>query len=304
MQNTNAPGTDTNSQDFLITKGSSASKVANDLARAGLIKNSLAFKIYVQVTAKQKKIQAGEFRLSPSYNLFKTIDTLSSGPVEIWVTIPEGFRREQIAQKFVEILGKDEDFTEELLSLTDGQEGFLFPDTYLFPKDVAAASVARVLSQTFNTKMTDKMKSDAASLGYSLNQVVTMASIVERETLTAEERPVVAGILYKRLEAGWPLQADATLQYVTGNTRCGSKIDCDWWQVPTVADRELNSKYNTYRFTGLPPAPIANPGITSLNAAAYPEDSEYWYYIHDTDGKIHYATTLEEHNANVDRYLR
>lgn len=304
MQNTNAPGIKTDTQDFLIVKGSSASKVGNDLEKAGLIKSSLAFKIYIQVTAKQKKIQAGEFRLSPSYNLFKTIDTLSAGPVEIWVTIPEGFRREQIAQKFVEVLNKDEEFTNQFLDLTKDQEGYLFPDTYLFPKDVTSGAVARVLNQTFNTKMTEKMKTDSSNLGYSLNQVVTMASIVERETLTAEERPIVAGILYKRLEAGWPLQADATLQFVTGSSRCGSTLDCDWWEVPTVADRELNSRYNTYRFIGLPPAPIANPGITSLSAASYPEDSEYWYYIHDDDGKIHYAKTLEEHNANINKYLR
>lgn len=304
MNNTNAPGADTKTQDFLILKGSSAGKVGDDLQKAGLIKSSLAFKIYVQVTARQSKIQAGEFRLSPSYNLFKTLDELSKGPVEIWVTIPEGFRREQIAGRFMNVLNKDEEFASEFLTLTEGKEGYLFPDTYLFPKDVTASGVVKVLNQTFGTKITDKMKQDILNLGYSENQVVTMASIVEREAITNEERPVVAGILYNRLRIGMALQADATVQYVAANSRCGKNIDCDWWQPPTGEELAIISPYNTYHSNKLPPSPIANAGIESIKAAIYPKESDYLYYIHDKNGQIHYAKTLEEHNSNVKKYLR
>lgn len=295
---------DSTSQDFLITRGASASQIGNNLAEKGLVKSALAFKMYVQLTARQSKIQAGEFRLSPSYTLHQTIEALTKGPVEIWVTIPEGFRREQIAARFVEVLDKDKTFSDFFLEYTKDKEGFLFPDTYLFPKDATAGKVVDVLRTTFETKVTDKMRVDAANLGYSLNQVITLASIVEREAITDEERPVIAGILYNRLRIGMGLQADATVQYVAANARCKGVLDCDWWKPPTGEELAINSAYNTYRFAGLPPAPIANPGIDSINAAIYPADTPYLYYIHDNDGQIHYGRTLEEHNANVNRYLR
>ncbi len=135
-------------------------------------------------------------------------------------------------------------------------------------------------------------------------QAVILASLIEREAISDEERPYIAGILLNRIEIGMPLQVDATVQYAIGSKRCVSKIDCDWWQTPTRADLEIVSPFNTYTFTGLPQAPIANPGIMSLRAALEPVDSDYLYYIHDPEGRIHYAETLEEHNSNVAQYLR
>ena len=134
-----------------------------------------------------------------------------------------------------------------------------------------------------------------------------MASLLERETLTGEERPIVAGILYNRLKAGWPLQVDAAVQYAMANAKCGEGApECkDWWPRPiTSADLELNSPYNLYLHPGLPPAPIASPGFASLKAVAFPEDSHYWFYLHGLDGNIHYARSLEEHNQNIVKYLR
>ncbi len=306
IQNSKPVSGKTEMQDFLIVRGASAGQIANKLHGDGLIKSPLAFKIYVQVTNKQNKIQAGEFRLSPSFSLQRIVEELESGPTEVWVTIPEGFRREEIAKRFASVLEKDEQFTVDFLNVTQGQEGLLFPDTYLFAKEASPSAVANKLRSTFDSKLSAKMRQDIAELGYTMNQVVTMASIVERETLTGGERPVVAGILYKRLRAGWPLQADATLQYAVANAKCQMpNAKCEnWWQTPTSADKEINSAYNTYRSGGLPPGPIANPGLSSLEAAIYPEDSPYWYYIHDRSGKIHYAVTLEEHNENIRRYLR
>src|SRR3990167_187720 len=302
------PGSiDTTVRDFLITKGASASQVGNKLQSEGFIKNSLAFKLYIQVTGKAGRIQAGEYTLSPNLSLFQIVDELLRGPKEIWVTIPEGFRREEIAEKFAVSLFKEdkESFIEEFLQSFSGKEGFLFPDTYIFPKAAGAATIVNKLLTTCETKVDSQRDKEIEASDYSLNQVLTMASIVERETLTDSERPIVAGILYKRLKAGWPLQADATLQYVIATENCKFKIaNCKWWEIPEVKDRSLNSPYNTYKNTGLPPAPIANPGLVSISAAIYPEESDYWYYLHDAKGKIYYARTLEEHNKNIENYLR
>jgi UPF0755 protein len=123
-----------------------------------------------------------------------------------------------------------------------------------------------------------------------------MASIIERETKTNEERPVVAGILWKRLENDWPLQVDATLQYAIANSET-------WWPILTKEDLEINSSYNSYKFTVLPPTPIASPGLSSIKASANPQDSDYWFYIHDPEAQIHYAETIEEHNNNIRKYL-
>ena len=294
-------------RDFLIAKGTSAAQIGNKLAEDGLIKNSLAFKFYVQLTGAAGKIQAGEYTLSPNLSLFQVVKELLRGPKEIWITIPEGFRREEIAEKFANLLEKEKKnvFIDEFLQLSSGKEGMLFPDTYIFPKTASALVIVNKLSSTFDSIVDSQMEGSITDSGYSLNEVLTMASIVERETVTEGERPVVAGILFKRLEAGWPLQADATLQYAFGTNEClGESPGCKWWRIPEVADRKLNSPYNTYRNIGLPPAPIANPGLSSIKAAISPEESEYWYYLHDGKGKIYYGRTLEEHNANISKYLK
>lgn len=268
--------------DFMINKGSSISLIGNNLEKAGLVRNGLVFRYYVQLTNTQNKIQAGEFQLAPSFTLSQVIEKLKKGPTEIWVTIPEGLRREEIATKFAITLNKDENFTKEFLALTVGKEGYLFPDTYLFPKTVTATQIVNRMEATFNQKIKD----------VTYKQLI-MASMLERETFSDDEKPIVAGILYKRVKNDWPLQVDATLQYIKG----------DWKSVYSI-DKELKSPFNTYKNLGMPPSPICNPGLSSVLAAISPEDSDYWYYIHDNDAKIHFARTLEEHNANINKYLK
>jgi len=138
-----------------------------------------------------------------------------------------------------------------------------------------------------------------------MNQIITMASIVERESRINTERPVVSGILWKRLETdGWLLQADATVQYAVASENCKLKIEnCQWWPILTREELEIDSPYNSYKFSSLPPAPIASPGLASIKAAVFPEESSYWFYIHDPEGEIHYAATITEHNLNVRKYL-
>lgn len=285
---------DNNQVDFLIPKGTSVSLIGRNLEKEGLIKSATAFKIFVQLTNSQNKIQAGEFVLSPNLSLTQIVNELKKGPKEVWVTVPEGLRREEIALKFKDSLVKDDTFLQEFLKLTLDKEGYLFPDTYLFPKTASATQIVTKLSSTFETKVKE----------VTFEQVI-MASMLERETFADSEKPIVAGVLYKRLKNGWPLQVDATLQYAVANSKCQiTNYKCDYWEQVAISNKTINSPYNTYENLGLPPAPIANAGQTSINAAINPEESDYWYYIHDNDGKIHFAKTLEEHNQNITKYLK
>ncbi len=294
-------------QSFIIPKGYSASQIGNKLVDQNLVKNSLAFKFYVQVTAQSKKIQAGEYLLAPSFSLFKIVNQLTSGPVEEWVTIPEGLRREEVVEKYISALKRNEAdaevFRQDFLAITTDKEGFLFPDTYLFPKTVNASIVANKMLSTFNSKISTQMEADINVSEYNLKQVIILASIIERETRKNEERPVVAGIFLNRLEINMGLQADATVQYALATTECRVGTMCDWWPVLTKENMSINSSYNTYKHAGLPPAPIANPSLSSISAVIYPTDSSYLFYLHDGDGEIHYAETLEGHNENVRKYL-
>ncbi len=294
---------DASLKDFLIVRGLSGSQIGEKLYKEGLIKSSLAFKIYIQLTGKANKIQAGEYQLSQNFNLFKIVDELVKGPAEIWVTIPEGLRREEIALRYSEALGTGEEFRKEFLEASQGMEGYLFPDTYLFAKTASASAIVRKMRRTFDLKI-EGMKAEIEAGSLSLEEVVTLASIVERESKFDEERPIIAGILINRLNIGMGLQADATVQYAVANANCRARKECNWW--PTVLTKDelkINSPYNTYRFKGLPPGPIANPGLSSIKAAILPKTSNYLYYLHDDGGVAHYAETLEEHNQNIRIYL-
>ena len=309
-KNIEAPSGDTSSQRFVITKGKSASEIGEMLYGDGLIRNPLAFKFYVQISNKAKKIQAGEYTLSRHFTLAEIIEKLVSGPDELWITIPEGLRREEIVERFISVLRLDSEsasvFRQQFLQGSEGQEGVLFPDTYLFPRNVIAQVVVDKMLKTFDSQYSvyyQVLLDEEAAGGLDNNGIITLASILERETKTDEERPIVAGILLKRLDAGWPLQVDATVQYGLATSLCKAKIDCNWWPNLNSQDLEINSPYNSYKFAGLPPSPIANPGLSSINAVVYPETSDYWFYLHDASGNIHYAQSLDGHNANVRRYL-
>jgi UPF0755 protein len=296
-------------QGFVINSGTSAGQVGQRLYELKLIRSALAFKIYVQLFDKAKRINTGEFSLSPSMGLKDIVETLGKGPEDVWVTIPEGLRKEEIIKKVILSLEIDNlrstEFSKEFLDLAQEKEGYLFPDTYLFLKDATPQLVVAKFLDTFDEKIDQKIKDDIGKSGRSLKDVVIMASLIERETKTEKERPIVAGILWKRLKANWPLQVDASLQYAVANIKCQtSGIECgNWWPILTKDDLEIKSPFNSYKYTGLPPSPISNPGISSIKAASYPEESDFWFYIHSPDGEIHYAKTIEEHNLNIRKYL-
>ncbi len=294
---------------FLIPKGRGASQVGVTLEEEGLIKSALAFKIYVQLNDKSQSINAGEFSLSPNMSVSEIVTALGKGPKELWVTIPEGLRREQIVELFMVGLEKEgveaEVFRNDFLLQTSEREGYVYPDTYLLPREVTAMQVVKLVDATFDKRL-EEFQTDIDLSGLSLDEIIILASLVEKETKTDAERSVVAGIILKRIEADWTPDIDATVQYGVANRTCGidSSFCDDWWPILTRDDIDVDSPYNSYLNQGLPPTPIANPGISSIKAAVYPEKSPYWFYIHDSDGIIRYGKTLEEHNANIAKYLR
>lgn len=267
----------------VVTRGAAIDTIGRQLQQAGFIKSVAAFKLMVMKLGVSKSIQAGDFRLDGKMSLAEIVTGLTHGSLDVWVTLPEGWRREQMAQKLAEeLIGFDEP---EFLTATTNLEGYLFPDTYLVPREATAGAVVRLLTETFYKKV-----------GVVNKDTVILASIVEREAVGSEDRQLVADILTKRLKVGMGLNADATLQYALG------KPD-NWWPVPTASDKLVNSAYNTYKYKGLPPAPIANPGLAVITAARDAQDTPYVYYLHDAEGKIHPAKTLEEHQVNIVQYL-
>lgn len=284
---------------FEIPKGQAASVIAQRLSNEGFIRHPLVFRWELQKENLTNRLQAGVFELSPSMSVSEIIQELIVGTNDTFVTIPEGWRHEEIA----DFLDDQQDLPnfdkKEFLVLSDPSEGKLFPAKYDISKDATAEDVYTLLTSTFDKKIMTDMAEDINQSNYDFDEILIMASIIEREA-KLNDKKIVSGILWNRIEIGMPLQVDATLQYVKGyNSRTNS-----WWSPPTAADKSLNSPFNTYQNAGLPPRPIANPGQKAIEAAIYPTASNDLFYIHDNQGMIHTAATLEEHNRNIDRYLR
>lgn len=275
---------------FVIEKGAAIRQVGNSLKKEGLIRDPVVFFVYIKLYNQDKQIQAGDYRLSPSMPLSQIIDQLNHGTLDRWVTIPEGYRAEEIA----DVLAKNiPSYKEGWRGKLNKHEGYLFPDTYLMPRDADIDMVISIMRDNFNRKIKvigiipeDK----------TLAKTIILASLVEREAVTSEEKPLIAGIINNRLEIGMKLDIDATIQYAKGNSE-------KWWPQITPADyKSIDSLYNTYLYPGLPPDPIANPGIEAIKAALNPKDTPYLYYLHAA-GKIYPAKTFQEHQANIKKHL-
>lgn len=283
---------DTTKKSFVIPKGTAVRLIGNDLKEQGLIRDPVVFFIYIKMNNLDRDVQAGSYKLSPSMNLEKITKTLKSGSEDIWITIPEGYRATEIAEVLkANIVTYDDSWVSSL----ENEEGYLFPDTYLIPKDADVATIISIMKNTFNKRI-----EEIGLIGTSqkMNEIVTMASLIEREALRDGEKPMIASVITNRLNDGMALDIDATLQYIKGKDSSGK-----WWTVPRGVDKALNSSYNTYKNPGLPPGPIANPGIEAIKAAVNPAQSDYYFYIHDNNGNVHFAKTLSEHNQNIEKYL-
>ncbi|GAC1303009.1 MAG: hypothetical protein NVSMB19_12680 [Vulcanimicrobiaceae bacterium] len=220
----------------------------------------------------------------------------------MWVTIPEGFTAKEIARTladrgFGDARTYERAFLHDSLefagSKTSTLEGYLFPDSYLIPKTATPARVVTILTDQFRAALPPDAARQARALHYTIPQIVTLASLVEREAKADDERALMAGVYYNRLRRGMPLEVDATIEYTFARHKT----------TITYADLASASPYNTYKHTGLPPTPIANPGRPSLDAAFHPKPSDYLYYVYMGNGRSAFARTLAEHNANVARYL-
>ena len=290
---------------FEIASGETVDSIVQKLVDQGILKEKWAnyFRIYLKLNDISQRIQAGTYVMPKNLSITEIAETIQQARgLDIWITIPEGLRKDEIA----EIL--DKEFTEEgninfvkedFLTLTTDEtfisslgftytlknlEGYLYPDKYAFSNTATTEEVLKIFLDNFKKKV---------GIEDSYEDLI-IASMVEREGYTSSDRPMIADIIKRRLDEGWLLQIDATLLYP----------EKDWKHIITDIDKKKDNLYNTYKYAGLPPTPICNPGLEAINATRNPQSNNFYFYIHDKDGNVHYAETLAEHNRNVEKYLR
>lgn len=295
---------------FSVEPGQTAKTIAKNLLDLDIIPSKWAFYRYIKENSMGQKLQAGKYVLKKSYTIPEIADILTLGKnPEIVLTIREGLSLEEVDQFLAEnrILPEGSFLScaktcpiDERFSFLDSRpegaslEGYLFPDTYFVdPETVTPKSLVMRMLKNFDEKLSSELRSEIAKQGYSIHQIVTMASLIEKEANSKEERPIISGILWKRFREKMVLGVDAAVRYALQK----------WTEPLTVTDLEVNSPYNIRKKTGLPPGPISNFGIDSLQAAIMPKETPYYYYLHDSEGKVHYAKTNDEHNLNKAKYI-
>lgn len=296
-----APPPDTS---LLLRPGYSTRRIAIELKKAGVIRNELAFRIFHELHPKLT-LKAGEYRFDHDARMPQVYRRIARGDIYFHVvTVPEGYTMFDIAKamedaglgpaaEFLKIFQTQTQLISDLAPHAKSLEGYLFPNTYEFTRTQSRLEMATAMVRQFH--QVAQQIGLAATPDSDVNKVVTMASIVEKETAVPEERPLVAGVYYNRLAHNVALDADPSIIYA-------KLLDGTYQGALHHADLAVNSPYNTYRFPGLPPGPIANPGKTALAAAFHPESTEYLYFVADGSGHHRFARNLEEHNRNVVAY--
>lgn len=307
---------------FSVSRGQSVKAVAAGLEAAGLVRSKEFFRLYVWLNRLDGKLQAGDYVLSPSQSVKELARAMLAGrTAEQKILIREGEDLSEIAaafeqaglfsrEDFFKTVGAPKidyraggqtpfDFSAEFEILKDkpkyySLEGYLFPDTYFFDRQATPEQAARKLLANFGRKFSPELRQVAASQGKSIYEIVIMASILEREVRRPQEMKIVSGIFWSRLERGQALQSDATLSYALGDTVAAH----------SQKELELDSPYNSYKYRGLPPTPIGNPGLEAIRAAVYPGKSDYNFFLTDESGETHFAKTFEEHVRNKRKYLQ
>jgi len=286
--------------EFIVPPDTEFDTVARELKLGGYIRSITAFRVAYGATGHLRDIREGGYRISPSMDAWTIADKLSEPPYLAWVTFPPGLRKEQIA----DLLAKKLDWTPEeketwitvdTAPTPQQSEGVYFGDTYLIPYDQPPAQVAARIRTRFEEKFAP-YAAELAEKNVTWSEALIMASLIEREA-AKNDKALVSGILWNRINDGMRLQVDATLQYVRGT-------EGNWWPAPRPEDKQLDSPFNTYKYAGLPPHPIASPSVESIEAALNPEDTACLYYLHDPDGVIHCSANYAGHVSNVNRYLR
>ena len=289
-----------------VPAGAGTKAIGARLVAAGVVRDQITYRIALWTSGQARRLEAGEYRFDRPMTAVDVIGKIARGDVYVVaVTFPEGLTIADMSKIFESHgFGPASAFVDAAndtapLSALDPAapdlEGYLFPETYALPRRTDAATLVRLMVQRFEHEFTPEMRKSAAARGLSVRQVVTLASIVEKETARPDERPLVAAVYDNRRRIGMGLQCDPTVIYAlqragkyTGNLRRD--------------DLAFNSPYNTYRYPGLPPGPIAAPGKASLDAAIHPADADYLYFVSRNDGSHQFAPTLAEHNRNVQKY--
>jgi UPF0755 protein len=273
--------------------------ITASLYRENLIKHPGAFTFLLETFTKNTAIRGGGYRLNKNMNAWQILQKVIGKPDLVWVTIPEGLRREQIG----EILTRDlewsidsqNQWTKVFSDKPEYTEGVYFPDTYLLPRDETVAQIAQRFIDRFNEKFAP-LSNAFFEKNIRWTTGLKIASLIQREAGGLQDMPLISGVIWNRLNIDMKLEIDATLQYVKGSSG-------NWWPTVVPADKEIDSPYNTYINKGLPPQPIANPGLAAIVAALNPAETKCLFYLHDHNRQIHCAVTYKEHLENIKKYL-
>lgn len=292
--------------EFVVEEGQGVKVITENLTDEDLLNHPLVFMIYLRYKGLTSDLKAGHYDLNKNMSILDVVDVLTGGKVKSSkVTIVEGLRVEEVAKKLAaDNIVRETDFLEmvkgtyEYDFLKDKPvdqtlEGYLFPDTYFLPAEVTSEQIIEKMLANFSKKFTSELEQAAASQGFSIHEIITLASIVEKEVSKKEDKEKVAGVLKNRLDINMALQADATNHYVIG----------DWKKTLAAADLNIDSPYNTRKYRGLPPGPICSPGLDSIIAAIHHKESDYLYYLSDKDGVTHFSYTKDEHDEKKAIYL-
>ncbi len=288
--------------EIFILDSDKSDVLALKLEEEGYIKSMLFFEIVSKLKINNKKIQPGGYYLSKNMNVFEIANSIKEGPDLKWVLIREGMRKEQIGEELQKILKwNDEELRKWNETYTrmkpEYEEGVYFPDKYLIPVDENGAMIAKRMIDNFNSKF-EKYAQKANEKNIKWTTALKIASLIQREAGGPSDMPLISGVIWNRLLDNQKLDIDATIQYALG------KRNDNWWSPVSGSDiRNTDSEYNTYKYKGLPPTPIANPGIAAIDAAINPEDTDCLFYLHDRSRQIHCSVTYEEHLENIEKYL-
>lgn len=277
-----------------IEEGSSLRDVADLLSRTELVHNKYVFMAYVTAQGGAERIQAGDYYFDRKLTMTEVAYAVTHGEFglePISITIPEGATTYQMAELFREELVRFD--PAQFTTLATEKEGYLYPDTYEFRPNATTLDVLERLERTFYERLST-LEPQIATFGKPIHEIVTMASLLEKEAYDFDHKRTIAGVLWKRLEIGMPLQVDAVFGFIERRETFS----------PLYSDLEVESPYNTYKYPGLPPGPIGNPSLDSLRAAVEPVETDALFYLHGNDGRLHASRTYEEHLRNKSTYLR
>jgi len=307
-----APQKNAPEERYVITLNSSEEQIIQDLAKRGFLKDPQIFNFILTVKNWHQKIQPGAYLISKSMNAYELAKKLVEGPYQKWVIIPPGKRKEQVALILAKTLGWNDSLTRGFIQVAE--EGYLYPDTYLLNIDADPGQIFSKLKANFNEKFDADLQKELLKQNIRNDTAIKIASLIERESGSDFDKPIIAGIIWNRLLKGMKLEIDATVQYAIVTQKILSLIanhqplitnDFDFWPPlgPGVV-RTVDSPYNTYLYEGLPPGPICSPSIQSIRAVAYPAETDALYYLHSPDKQIHTAKTYQEHQENIKKYLQ